>query len=742
MQTLNHKAVEIALDHVSGSNFESFFQSFWPALAGTDFIPLGGMHDGGADAFLGESMFEEKKAEPSTFFQASVQQTHRPKIRQTVQRLREFGRTPKTVVYVTSRQVTGIDAEEAKLSEELGVFIRIRDRKWIVSNINHSSETITAFETYLRPEIAFLEELGGAKTIGGIHDRSARTMCVFLGQEVDRRRGNTELLVSVTDSLILWALEGTDPDKDEFLTRDEILAKIETALPSAKHFIRGEIDHRLAILASKGNPSGREVRWHKKDDHYCLPYETRTLVAAENTEDEFLKLQVLSLFEDRARSRLEATESTLDPADVANLTLRAIDLTFEKEGLELAEFLTGENSGQYAGTIADQVDNAIEELGLEYEQSVIAKEVAIIILRQAFYTSTEEERVYFGKLSRTYTLLFTLRNEPRVVEYFKSMSSNFVLYVGSDIIIRALSERYLAAKDQMTINMLRLLNDAGSSLILSESVLDEVHAHLKGSDFEFKNYFLELEPYVDKDIVRHADKILIRAYFYAKFDPLSEEIPAGWKSFVGSMCTYEDLHHAKGREQIKHYLQHLFGMDFASNEDLAALVDPDEVNELAENIKPIKNMDVLAVNDARLILAVYGKRKSLKEDHKPNPYGYRTWWLTHETRVRGRTGKLVAQRGSFYIMRPEFILNFIALSPSTDEVRRSYETVFPTLLGVKLSNRMREDIFHDVMNRAKEVNAVDPARAKVMMEDMSNRLKGDHFKVYEAKLEEGPLEPF
>jgi hypothetical protein len=94
----------------------------------------------------------------------------------------------------------------------------------------------------------------------------------------------------------------------------------------------------------------------------------------------------------------------------------------------------------------------------------------------------------------------------------------------------------------------------------------------------------------------------------------------------------------------------------------------------------------------------------------------------------------VRSRGAQYIIRPEFILNFVALSPTTEQVRKSYSTVFPTLLGVRLSNRMREDIFHDVMKRAKEVRAVDEARAKVMMSDMSNRLKGDNFKRYEADL--------
>ena len=77
-----------------------------------------------------------------------------------------------------------------------------------------------------------------------------------------------------------------------------------------------------------------------------------------------------------------------------------------------------------------------------------------------------------------------------------------------------------------------------------------------------------------------------------------------------------------------------------------------------------------------MVLSVYGKRKEFGEEHNANPYGYRTWWLTHESQVRKATVELVRERGSQYIMRPEFLVNFIALSPTTEEVRRSYEAVF------------------------------------------------------------------
>lgn len=739
MQTVNLKLVEIALEHTNGSDFESFFQTFYAALAGIEFVPLGGVHDGGADAFQGDGVYEGKAGRPGTFYQATIQEDHRAKIRHTVKRLRNFGRDPKTVQYFTSRTMGVIDKEEEELSNELDVAIKIRDRKWIVANINHSPQTVAAFQTYLGPCLAFLAEPGGATIIKSSPNVPARTMCVFLGQEIDRRRGKTDLLEAVTDSLILWALEGTDPDKNILMKRDEVLAKIEGALPSAKHFIRGVFSHRIETLASKGNPSGREVRWHKKEDEFCLPHETRKIVESENTEDEFLKLQVLDLYKQRATEMLDPSDIVL-PDHVANITHRALELTFEKEGLELAEFLSGTRDENYYIAISDQVDEAIAEARLTGASAVAAKEVALTVLRQAFYNSTEGERVYYGKLSRTYTLMFTLRNEPKIVEYFKGMSSNFVLFVGSDIIVRALSERYLADEDRMTTNTLRILRDAGSALILTQMVVEEVHAHLAATDYEFRNWFMELEPYVDKEIARHSRKILIRAYFYAKFDPLLGTRPAGWKSFIEQICSYDDIHKVTvSREQVKNYLIEKFGFEYLDDGDVAQLTDKDEVRKLADKIKAIKSEDVLALNDARQILGVYGKRRELREDHRPNPYGYRTWWLTHETKVRQCTGELVRARGSQYIIRPEFILNFVALSPTTEEVRKSYGTIFPTLLGVRLSNRMREDIFHDVMARAKAMRAVDEARAKAMMADMSNRLKGDNFKRYEADFAIGRL---
>jgi hypothetical protein len=152
---------------------------------------------------------------------------------------------------------------------------------------------------------------------------------------------------------------------------------------------------------------------------------------------------VLDLYTQRA-TQLLGSQEAVGPEQITDIAHRALELTFEKEGLELAEFLSGTRDENMYVAIADQIDEAINESKLVGTAGVVAKEVAMGVLRQAFYNSSEEERIYYGKLSRTYALLFTLRNEPRVVEYFKGMSSDFVLFIGTDLVVRALSERYLA----------------------------------------------------------------------------------------------------------------------------------------------------------------------------------------------------------------------------------------------------------------------------------------------------------
>jgi hypothetical protein len=127
------------------------------------------------------------------------------------------------------------------------------------------------------------------------------------------------------DGLIIYSLEGTDPDKGILLDRQQITAAIADDVPTATTFVEAALDRRLQYLSSKARPEGRAIRWHQKEDEFCLPYDTRRVIESENLEDEELRIAVL----DSLRSRIAAAGPGMDDSLqlAADLALRAIQLT-------------------------------------------------------------------------------------------------------------------------------------------------------------------------------------------------------------------------------------------------------------------------------------------------------------------------------------------------------------------------------------------------------------------------------
>src|SRR4051812_36634402 len=131
---ISEDVIRIALDKAEGFVFERFANAFYAALIGATFAPLGGVRDGGADA-RDVHVFEDD-ARPESFYQASVEANAENKIRATVTRLREFGRDPKILTYLTSRTVKYTDRVERALGDELDIIVQIRDANYIAAHIN------------------------------------------------------------------------------------------------------------------------------------------------------------------------------------------------------------------------------------------------------------------------------------------------------------------------------------------------------------------------------------------------------------------------------------------------------------------------------------------------------------------------------------------------------------------------------------------------------------------------------
>lgn len=732
MVAVDPELVDIALERISGTTFESFSNTFFPSLLGVDYSPLGGMHDGGADAFGGD-IVHERNGKASVFYQASVQSDPKAKIRATIRRLREYGRQPEQLHYLTSRTVSSIDVVEDTLSEELDVSIRIRDARYIRAHINDSSATEFAFERHLRPETLFLAAAGSAPIIPGSAHASSTAVFVFLRQTIDRLDGNVSLLNSVTDSLALWALEGTDPDAGLKMSADDVLDKIRAVVPSAASLIERRLHDRLVELAKKGYPGGRKVNWHRKEDRFVLPLSTRESIGSQNRDDEALRIRTLQAIERRAEAHIDDLADG-DLTQVARVSLRALQLAFEQEGLEFAHYITRSSDGKGYPQISDAVRAAVEESGVYGAASVVLASRCLKVARDCLYHSSDDERDYLGRLARTYTLLFTLNNEPRVLDYFEGMASNFELLVGSDLLVRALSERYLEEPSQLIRNTLTMATRAGASLILTEPVLDEVLGNLRSSDREYENYIKGVEHRMSADLITEVPKILVRAYLY------NRQIPAGptnWPAFVEQFCSHADLHRPAAREQLRRYFRSAFAMTYVSREQLEELANPDEVDLLSGKLASVKENFDLARNDALLACAVYGNRLKRNESGTDIEFGYRTWWLTNEARILRSSRELVSKYdGARYMMRPDFLLNFLAFAPQATEVRQSFANIFPSTLGVQMSRRMDERTFHDIMRQIKEAEQYDDGRRMAIMAGCADKLKSDFERRYAFELDE------
>ena len=411
---------------------------------------------------------------------------------------------------------------------------------------------------------------------------------------------------------------------------------------------------------------------------YCLPLETRETIQVENATDEMLQTTVVAGLEERAKCVVEDRGfPCVDVTKVAKISLAAIEKGFEEQGLAIARSIS-ENDDSETETLVEIVAELVREMGLHGDQAVRTADVALAVIRSSFYASTEFERHLFNRWSKTYALLFAIQNEPRIVEWMRRASVRFrsVRRIGyhCTCAVGVLSPQGRSTR----VKRIDILAAAGSTLVLAEPVLDEVWTHIVAADSEFRNHYAEQEPYLTLALVQACPRLLIRTYVYAKMRPIEGiQSPKGWMSLIDGFLPYSQLHRQEGKHALKQYLLEQYKMEFELNEDLQKSTDLDLLRALSDRFLPMKQhkgdrAPVLAKNDALMVLSVYGKRATLGEAHKPNPLGYRTWWLTKESSIRQETRDLVRARGAHYMMRPEWVMQYIALNPRLDAIRKSY----------------------------------------------------------------------
>jgi len=521
----------------------------------------------------------------------------------------------------------------------------------------------------------------------------------------------------LADTLILFGLEGTDPDKNLFKTENEIKEEIKKYLKFDPRLIDSKISERLGALTIKP----RKIKYHTKAQAFCLPYEIRVEIGERNLKDEMLFRDFYSQTQETIRKYFIGIDVRIK--DLEGLITRVFNKIFLRQGLEFSNFvLHGDSHSVIEQNLNDVISLAVDESNVILTNKEKIKTALHLAIRDIVYNGTPIQRKFLKSLSNTYLMMFLLQWEPKLSTYFQTLASQLKVFVDNSVIIPALSEYYLEDENRRHWNLLIGARKAGISMFINETLLDELVSHFKMIKSKYYNYFYNLEDfYLSEEYeLLYVDEILIRSYFYAKKK-------GDVKSFNKFIDNFVNPKLRTLKEELITYLQDIFGITYISNEAWDIKIDPDEKSKLTEELSHKKSYDIKAENDAEMMLAIYHLRKKYNESSSSGIFGYKTWWLSKDTSTYKALIKCFGSDlfpVSCYI-RPDFIYNYIALKPTTEEVNEAYNDIFPTMLGVNLSYHMPSEVSKIVQEKIKEFHDKPPVRVKQILKTLSDRLKSD-----------------
>lgn len=692
-----------------GFLFERFGQEFLSARLGYQFLSSGGIKDRGIDGLehITELYIDEKR-----LFQLSIDKNPEIKIKDTVQKLDKNGINYSRLTYFTNVKVNNKDELIDKYLDEKNILLRIFDLLWIADNANNSNATKSVIRNFVKNHLRKYQKPGEGLIVSDYLTNP--NLYVFLMHQIGRSDEINKLNQKLIDTLILYSLRDTDPDKKIFLSFEEILESVKALLDFEVERIYSKVNKRLSILSKKPN---RKVNHHTDIDKYCLPYETRLEIVSNNAKDKSL----YNVFHSEAEKLLKKNlmSEKVRVKNISAILHKALEKIFYNQGLEFSNFLLNSGcSDTFEGSLRDTVDEIINEIPVIDKNVSKVKDAVIVTIRQLIYHGSEETKMYLNSLSKTYLMLFLLKCDPKIVDFFQTMASNLTVFVCTSILVPAFSEIYLEPQNQRYWGLLKAAKSRGVNLVVNDTIISELDFHIKRSkhiyDIEYKNQ-IDFYREGNQDLI---DQILVRAFIYA----LNEEKVRTYDKFIDNFITIDGQN---TKQELIDFLDEEFGIQYVSPDEIDVEIDNGDLNSLVHELTKFKKSGDKAKNDANLILTIYAIRKKFGEQ-KSSLDGYKTWWLSTDTMTHKSVCTLFGERYpvSCY-MRPDFLYNYISFTPQREAVAKVYQRTFPNLLGVHISNHIPKEISQYIRSQIMEHAEKLDGRKKAKIRELVDKLKSD-----------------
>lgn len=707
--TINKEAFRHALSNFGdGMIFEEFANSFMSRIIGDEFVPVGGTKDKGIDGSL---RLYSRKTKPTFIYQISTELDFVGKIKDSADKLLKNKVTVDQIVYVTSRKVNDKNSIEDSFLEVRKFPLKIFDVEWFASNVVNDERLVLLYEAYIESNIHEFQKPDKQYVVGNFI--SDPRLYVFMRQQFNSTQSSLQIENKLADTLILYGLEGTASETLTLRTADEIKEKIATLVKFNPKEFSSTIDSRLTVLSTKP----RKIKHHTPQNAYCLPYYTRLLLKERDIEES-------KIFEDFQSQTVKQLKKYLVAEDVkATKALELIESTihqiYHKQGIEFSSFvIEGKSKDIIEVALPDIVGSVIDNSHVTMKNKTKVKKALLMTIRNMAYDGTASQREYLRRMSQTYSMMFILRWDPQLAASFQKIASQLKIFVGTSILIPALSEVFLEPKRRRYWNLLDGAHQAGVKLTINQTILDELVNHFGMIRYKYKTLFKPVEDVYLKDemSVLYVDEIMIRAYLYSKSRGKVESFNEFIEEFAHP--SLNDAH-----RDLRNFLEDEFSIIYEDTSETEKQLDNNEIKALTEELAISKGSKEKAETDAKLMLLVYKLRELNDESESKTVFGYKTWWLSHDINTYKAIQAVFDNKYNVNCyMRADFLYNYIALAPKKNEIDNMFKEVFPSMMGINLSFHMPKDICSHINKSIVEHKERSPARIKRAIRNYTEKL--------------------
>lgn len=713
--TVNKEAFKYALSNFGkGEVFEEFAHSFLSQVLADKFIPVGGTKDKGIDGSL---RLYKKNTTPTFIYQISTELDYIGKINDSIEKLKKNGITIDQLVYVTSRKINDKSKIEDNFLIKNKIPLRIIDVDWFASNVINDEKLVLLYETFIESNVHEFHKPDKQYVVGNFI--TDPRLYVFLRQQFDSSTSSLEIEKKLADTLILYGLEGTASETKTFRSNTEIKAKIAQFVKFNPQSLYDTIDDRLNVLSEKP----RQINHHKKEDVYCLPYQTRLVLKERDIEE----LEIFELFQKQTVAQLNKylSDKEIKATKLLELVEETIHGIYHKQGIEFSSFvIEGKSTDIIESALPDIVGEIVDNSHIVQKNKNEVKKALLMTIRSITYNGTKEQREYLRRLSQTYTMMFMLKWDPHLAASFQKIASQLKIYVDTSIIIPALSEAFLENNKRRYWNLLEGAHKAGVKLTINNVILDELASHFHMIKNKYKTQYKNIEHMYleDEASTLYVDEIMIRAYLYSK----SRKKVENFNSFIEE---FANPNLASAKRDILNFLQEEFNFQYEDTTEIEKKINEEDIKKLTEELTGPKQSKEKAATDARLMLMIYKQREINNENESKSAFGFKTWWLSQDIQTYRAIQNVFGDKYNVNCyMRSDFLYNYIALSPKKTEIDNMFKEIFPSMMGINLSYHLPKEVCSHINKSLNEHKDSKPTRIKRAIRNYTEKLMSDSTK--------------